>query len=329
MPDSHQSVSYTLGNYLSITYKGLGTFVEIKNLHNGEYLWLDPWITGAYPVAKDSLQNNTIRNYLVRNNAAEKLKGILVSHAHGDHFADVPEILAQLGSASRPADVYGDANVQSLICQYFSADPRYRDNYRFYADFTNADFTRRELTLWGNVQNRTDRMNYGLVHDLEKADKSFNAPVFADPSHPMYFFLKVTPIRWRHSQVPEVILGADRDLSREPGLRTQYVTDVQNTTCPKLHLYGFVFDLYRINNGKPQRRACFAMIPGPRPERTQDWKLFYQKAGKRKVPFHYFLYVPSSVDFIHGNLHLDGVTSRSLTVDGSVSKIFHTADGTQ
>jgi len=329
MPDTRNPIEFKVGKYLTLEYKGIGTFVEIRNQQNGEFIWCDPWITDAYPLAREALELNLIKDYLKKHDAENKLKGILISHTHGDHFADVPAIMAELGGATHPPKVYGDANVQSLVCQYFAVDPRYRNNYGFYSGFQSAAFQQRELSLRGDIQDPGDRNKYGLAHDLAKMGDSFLLPDIADRNQPRYFYLRVTPVRWVHSSVPDIILGSGLDLSDDPGLRTKYVTDPTDTTCPSLHLYGFVFELFRRKRGedKSEMRANFALIPGPSPDGEAAWKTFFEKTGDWAVPFNHFFYVPSAEDFIHGRKLMDGVNVKPLAVDGGKWNIFHTADG--
>ena len=328
MPDSHQPVTIELGNILSLEYKGIGTFVEIKNRLNGEYFWCDPWITQSYPIKKDTQELNAIRDYLNANDAANKLKGILVSHTHGDHFADVPAIMAELGGAPQPPRVFGDANVQSLLCQYFATDPRYAANYSFYSSFRSGDYHERELSVRGDIQSSTARQDYGLVFHIQDTVE-FSLPDFADRNAPGYFFLRVTPLRWEHSKVPDVILGKNTDLSGDPGVRTHYVTDAKDTTCPCLYLFGFVVEVYRLRDNKPDRLANFALIPGIAPVGTASFDRFIAKTGDWAVPFDHYFYVPCSKDFVEGNPLEDGRQSKKLNVDGGRWNIFHTADGTE
>ena len=328
MPDTREPVTVELGNILTLEYKGIGTFVEIRNRLNGEYYWCDPWITHSYPIAKEARELGVIKDYLNENDAHNKLKGILVSHTHGDHFADVPAIMAELGGAPQPPRVFGDANVQSLLCHYFGAEPRYSDNYGFYRTFGSGDFIDRELSLRGDIEDETARQKYGLAFNI-KENVEFALSDIAERNKPGYFFLGVTPLRWEHSHVPDVVLGKAIDLSGQPDVRHNHVTKKKDTTCPSLHLLGFVFVIYHYQNNEAKRLANFALVPGIAPEGSASWDKFIEMTGNWDIPFDHYFYVPSARDFVEGRPLEDGRVPKKLNVDGGKWNIFHTADGTE
>ena len=236
-----------------------GTFFEIRSISTGKFIWCDPWWSNKYYISRQKSERQKL-NLLINNRGGhKKLRAILVSHTHGDHFADVPEIARQcFGQTVRPK-IYCDSNAQSLICHYIGMRPAWQSLYSFYCGMVL--FENRELTRRSNPQNPARRRSLGIVHNLEKSDASFVLPSIC--SKEKWFQIVATRLFFEHSKVNSTFVGKPTPLAPEPSVRDDYCRDdTEETCCPMNSLIGYLFQLYVGSKEAPIFAGRFAIIPG-------------------------------------------------------------------
>jgi hypothetical protein len=285
--------------HLKLRYFGRGTFIEIRSKKEDTVVWCDPWINAAsYQIAKDkTLEKQQISALL---DETPQLHHILVSHTHGDHFADVPEIFYQCISRDVVPSVWGDPNTQALICEYLAHENGTSQTYDFYRGMTRYETA--ELTLSPNPRDEGQRRDFGLVHNI------WNAP---DPSPILYlgtvdgseYYMVAQTVRFIHSKVSPLFVDNAQNLTGDPVKRQALCTKPDETVIPiyspRNEILGFIFDLYNVPRFSivpeactPDRRiAGFGLISGssfadgvPAPEQqrfgTLDYLFYIPQAEK-------------------------------------------------
>ena len=256
MPELPQNIS----EYLDVTYHlGEGAFVEIKS-KVGDVVWCDPWITDVYRISKKVDEQNKIKK-LISDMGSNKLKSIMMSHTHGDHFADMPYLFYHCFNMNPKPKVYGGANVQALLTHYMGTK---NSEFNFYCKM--KEFEDREISEYPPVNSASQRKRHGIVFNLDKLDGPFDVlKVTSNTGNNKSFCLTAHPIRFEHVKVNPIFIGQKGDLQKDYNLRTELCETTTNTSCPMKNLFGFLFEIYApfTPSSKGPCVASFGLVPGP------------------------------------------------------------------
>jgi hypothetical protein len=302
-------LSGKLREHVDLIDHGTGTFIEIRAKATGNYIWCDPWWTDVYRIRKQKSERKALSKLMKDRGGRRKLKALLVSHTHGDHFADVPQLVHKCFDREHGGRlaVYGGANAQALICHFVGLKNKWKKSYKFYR--TETAFQKRELTRRVNPSSAANRRGFGTVRNVDRAGR-FDLPLLVKRDSPRYFRLKATPVRFVHSDVSPAFVGASQDLCGKPQPREFFCSKDEATACPMDHLLGFVFELFT-SPGATKAAASFAIVPG-----TELARPVSQTLLDKYKNLDFYFHVPQASDF---------VTKYELPRDAGKSRLVHTA----
>lgn len=319
---------------IEVSFFGQATFVQIKSIHSGDFIWCDPWITSNYSIKKQPLEINKIQEHLEIHNCFEKLKGIIISHTHGDHFADVPEIFRYFHDQERALKILGDRNCLSLICTFMASYSQRKYKFEQYHAFKKASFLGREIPLEGNFMNRDRRQKLGLIRNFEpyfETGSNFLLNFPNDSSKNLQdrpnFRVLAYPILFKHTPINETILGTRINLSDMPDKRREYI-ESGDGHCPSNFLYGFLFVIYSAQPGEEFQRftSAFAFFPGEFPlnqDESENTNFFnFYKSILNKLDFYY--HTDKAKGFADD---LNGKIVQNLLRPKADSHLYHIWDG--
>ena len=300
------NIPSSISSHLALKYFERGTFLEIRSKKRDTVVWCDPWINASsYQIVKDqSLERPKIIDLLKKT---KKLRHILVTHTHGDHFADVPEIFYQCIYRNIEPYVWGDPNVQSLICEYISRASGTSQKYGFYRGMTQYLIT--ELTTGLDPKDENQRREKGLVHDIWNDETQIPLLYLgASDSGESEYHLVAEAVKFQHSDVSAAFVDLSKNLQGDPDKRRDLCTKSDETAIPmyspRNEMLGFIFDIYRVPKWSnvpeactPERRiAGFALMSGKNFNDSVS-----EDVRRRFGQLDYLFYIPQAERLIRDN----------------------------
>ncbi len=254
-PVDDHAIPSTISDYVKLEYRNVAGFVSITSVRGNNTIWCDPWITDSYGLRKQPDEIDDIKT-LLGTKEGMNLKKILITHAHGDHLGDTPEMMRQCLGRSRPPRLYGDANTQAITCHFMGLVD---STYAFYK--TETSFYDQELSKRLPVKQPSNRKK-GYVRNLTKKTEPFQlfqqAP---DRNGHGGFKLKVDWAYLKHTPLSPAFLGGAATLATDPVLRADILTLGSNTQCPTIDewIFGLRFEICGLDD---KHISQFCLVTG-------------------------------------------------------------------